>query len=183
MVLYIAISQISERIGSRASYQSIGRPLLRHNRTAFLTIFTSIFILALHGTNTLKLLLACYINYAIATKVSSTSYAALTPFLIWTWNIGLLFLIHWNEGFAYKDIASGLSWLVSASRKIDKNESAKTSVLDKDNYNGLLPRWQINYNITMLRLVSFSMDFYWASKASQKEAAVEEEVRGRVCPL
>lgn len=52
------------------------------------------------------------------------------------------------------------------------------AVLNKDDYTGLLPRWQINYNITMLRLVSFSMDYYWATKASQKEASTEEEVSG-----
>lgn len=27
---------------------------------------------------------------------------------------------------------------------------------------GILPRWHINWNITMLRLISFNMDYYWA---------------------
>lgn len=30
---------------------------------------------------------------------------------------------------------------------------------------GILPRWHINWNITMLRLVSFNMDYYWAATA------------------
>lgn len=113
MIIYLCISQISERITSSESYRVIGRPLLRYNRKTFLTVFTSVFILALHGTNTAKLLLACCVNYAIATKVSSSSYAAATPLFVWTWNVGLLFLIHWNEGFSYGSIASGLAWLVS----------------------------------------------------------------------
>lgn len=117
MVIYIALSHISQRIGSQATYQSIDQSTARLNRRAFLTVFTSLFILVLHGTNTVKLLLAFYINHTIATKIPSTSYTALTPFLIWTWNVGLLFLIHWNEGFAYRDIATGLAWLVSAEAR------------------------------------------------------------------
>jgi hypothetical protein len=26
---------------------------------------------------------------------------------------------------------------------------------------GLLPRWHINFNITMLRIVSFALDYHW----------------------
>ena len=28
---------------------------------------------------------------------------------------------------------------------------------------GILPRWQVNWNITMLRLISFDMDYHWAT--------------------
>ena len=27
---------------------------------------------------------------------------------------------------------------------------------------GIYPRWHVSFNITMLRLVSFNMDYYWA---------------------
>lgn len=33
---------------------------------------------------------------------------------------------------------------------------------DADWVRGFLPRWHVNWNITMLRLVSFNMDYYWA---------------------
>lgn len=33
----------------------------------------------------------------------------------------------------------------------------------QDSYSGLLPRWHVNFNITMLRLISFGMDYHWAS--------------------
>jgi hypothetical protein len=29
-------------------------------------------------------------------------------------------------------------------------------------FDGIYPRWHVSFNITMLRLVSFSMDYYWA---------------------
>ena len=34
----------------------------------------------------------------------------------------------------------------------------------KDNIPGVYPRWHISFNITMLRLVSFNLDYYWACK-------------------
>jgi D-alanyl-lipoteichoic acid acyltransferase DltB (MBOAT superfamily) len=32
----------------------------------------------------------------------------------------------------------------------------------QDRYSGLLPRWHVNFNITMLRLISYGMDYHWA---------------------
>ena len=37
----------------------------------------------------------------------------------------------------------------------------------QDRYTGLLPRWQIHFNLTMLRLISYGMDRYWANEALQ----------------
>lgn len=31
---------------------------------------------------------------------------------------------------------------------------------------GLLPRWHINFNITMLRIVSFALDYHWRQSSS-----------------
>jgi hypothetical protein len=31
----------------------------------------------------------------------------------------------------------------------------------QDRMEGLLPRWHINFNITMLRIVSFALDHHW----------------------
>lgn len=157
MIAYIVISQLTERIPGRAGYRLIMHPLERHNRKSFLTIFTIVFVFTLHGTNVIKLLLACFINFAIVKYVSSTTYAPITPLAIWVWNVGFLFLVHWKEGFSYGSISYSLSWL--------------------DSYTGLLPRWHINYNITMLRLVSFAMDYFWATKAQSPESPTEEEVR------
>lgn len=39
-----------------------------------------------------------------------------------------------------------------------------------DSYGGLLPRWEILFNITALRLISFNLDYYWASGHTNSNA-------------
>lgn len=39
-------------------------------------------------------------------------------------------------------------------------------MLGQDSIPGFYPRWHISFNITMLRLLSFNMDYYWASKST-----------------
>lgn len=34
----------------------------------------------------------------------------------------------------------------------------------------MLPRWHVNFNITMLRLISFGMDYHWASLSQRNDA-------------
>lgn len=31
-----------------------------------------------------------------------------------------------------------------------------------DSHGGLIPRWEILFNITVLRLISFNLDYYWS---------------------
>lgn len=119
----------------------------RRNRRAFLCIFTAIFILVLHGANAVKLLGVMLCNFLLARALAGRKWVA--PAVIWSFNIGVLAAVHWNNGFQWHTIgnAGQLAWL--------------------DKYNGLLPRWQINFNITMLRLLSFGLDFHWARLPSQ----------------
>lgn len=145
------------RIDSNASSTASVKP----NRIAFLTVFTTIFIFALHGFNSLKLLLILGINYGLAKAFGGTRFAPVAAF---TFNIGALFAVHWNDGFEYSRISPALGFL--------------------EVFKGLLPRWQINFNITMLRLVSFAMDYHWAkcesnsgAQAGKAMAAVLREER------
>lgn len=141
---------------STASPQVLTEP--RRNRRAFLSVFTVIFVLALHGANTVKLLAVLLINYAIAQFLSGRKWIA--PAVIWSFNIGALAAVHWNDGFQWYTLANGqLAWL--------------------DKYNGLLPRWQINFNITMLRLVSYGLDLHWArTNASTTSPSLWQESDG-----
>lgn len=112
MVLHVAISKTTERLGSSNSYQNLGNAIHRPNRTAFLTVFTAIFILALHGTNSIKLLFFCTLNYVTVKGISATSFSPITPLIVWVLNISSLFLIHWNHGFPYESMSSSLAFLV-----------------------------------------------------------------------
>lgn len=31
-----------------------------------------------------------------------------------------------------------------------------------DDHGGLIPRWEVLFNITILRLISFNLDYYWS---------------------
>ncbi|SPO36217.1 probable GUP1 - Multimembrane-spanning protein essential for proton symport of glycerol [Pseudozyma flocculosa] len=145
LISYTASSIPASRSTSTAGYRRVGAGSRsaepRNHRKAFLLVFTAIFITALHGTNAAKLMLVLATNYAVAHALGGKRIA---PIVIWTLNVGSLFAIHWNDGFKYGKMWHALAFL--------------------DDYQGVLPRWQINFNITMLRLVSFSMDLHWAKQ-------------------
>lgn len=146
MGLYLLISKIFTLLPSSAPARytrlegsSSLQPQVKTNRIPFLIVFTSVFVFALHGTNSLKLLLILVTNYALAKTLGGRRIA---PGVAFTFNIGTLFAVHWNDGFEYSKISPALEFLEA--------------------FKGLLPRWQINFNITMLRLVSFALDYHWA---------------------
>ncbi|KAF4597198.1 glycerol transporter [Pleurotus pulmonarius] len=103
--------------------------------------FSILMLLALHGSSILKILLILTINFAIAKYCGPSKLA---PWLIWTFNGAILLANDRYHGYVFGDILPALSFL--------------------DEWDGLYPRWYISFNITMLRLVSFGMDYHWACK-------------------
>ena len=119
LAVYCSLSWLSSRFGGGKAAQV---PSLRSSghsqstaapqRRFFLAVFTAVFVVALHGTNALKLGLVLLINYTIARSFGGTRVA---PVLIWTFNIGTLAAVHWNDGFPWRDLSWQLGWLVSAA--------------------------------------------------------------------
>ncbi|KAI4167631.1 MAG: hypothetical protein LQ343_007049, partial [Gyalolechia ehrenbergii] len=107
-------------------------------RVRFDVGFACIYLLALHGASSLKVFVILYINYALAKRLPQ-SYV---PLATWVFNIGILFA---NEFYGKADQSWG-------------------SLLDS--YGGLLPRWEIMFNITVLRLISFNLDYHWSLNRS-----------------
>ncbi|KAL5526721.1 GUP1 [Sanghuangporus sanghuang] len=108
----------------------------------FIIGFSIVFLLSLHGASILKILFILSVNYGIA-KVFGSSKA--NPLLTWIFNMGVLFAIERNNGFRFASLSPSLASL--------------------DGITGAYARWFIPFNITMLRLVSFNMDYYWACNA------------------
>ncbi|GAA5958460.1 hypothetical protein JCM8115_002473 [Rhodotorula mucilaginosa] len=154
----------------------------RDARARFSATFSLILLAALHGTSLPKILVILYLNYRIArlgiiNNSSNDQYGLSsssrrrsknkssgggwswrrewTPYATWGFNIAVLFANSLAEGYYYSSISSRLAFL--------------------DEYKGLLPRWQINWNISMLRLVSFNMEWYWAWSAASSAGPEEEE--------
>ncbi|THH08114.1 hypothetical protein EW146_g9102 [Bondarzewia mesenterica] len=125
------------------------RPILRASSTPpsdnlyrlpFYTIFSFIMLFVLHGTSAFKILLILSINYALAKACGQYKCAVIAT---WVFNSGVLFLNEMNAAYAFASVHPSLQPL--------------------DSWQGVYPRWHISFNITMLRLISFSMDYYWAS--------------------
>ncbi|KAG6810550.1 hypothetical protein H0H92_012628 [Tricholoma furcatifolium] len=105
----------------------------------------SFFILfGLHGTSIFKILVILSANYAIARTCKGHMAG---PVLTWVFNGVMLFVNDRYNGYRFGEILSSLEVL--------------------DGYQGAYKRWYIVFNITMLRLVSFNLDYYWACNASK----------------
>ena len=93
----------------------------------------------LHGASFLKVLVILSANFALAKATGGTRFAV--P-VMWLFNAGVLLATEWYEGYAFANLHSGFAFL--------------------DTWRGVYPRWHVSFNITMLRLVSFSIDYHWA---------------------
>lgn len=126
-------------------------------RVTFDVCFAALFLVALHGVSAFKVLLILYMNYTF-TKRLPRSYL---PAVTWIFNVGILFANELCKGYPLGSIAN---YILSWSGPLDLSEKDTQvnwgSVLDS--YGGLVPRWEILFNFTVLRLISFNFDFYWS---------------------
>ncbi|KAJ6567497.1 MBOAT, membrane-bound O-acyltransferase family-domain-containing protein [Mycena sp. CBHHK59/15] len=116
-----------------------------------------IMLIALHGTSILKILPILTVNYFIS---KSCGGSKLGPLFSWIFNTATLFLNDRYSGYRFGHVTSSLAFL--------------------DSYGGIYPRWHVSFNITMLRLVSFSVDYYWAcnnTSGSEDTASLNEKQR------
>ncbi|KAL1925420.1 uncharacterized protein VTP21DRAFT_303 [Calcarisporiella thermophila] len=139
---YLVISHVARRFLLPAPSKIPQRPL--YNAYLFLTL-SLLAIYGIHGNSLLKILAILTINFGIG-RVFKGSIA--NPVLTWIFNVGILFLNEMYDGYEF-------GWI-----------DERLAVLDS--FKGLLPRWQISFNITMLRLISYNMDYYWSFKISSK---------------
>ncbi|VUC35832.1 unnamed protein product [Clonostachys rosea] len=115
-------------------------------RASYDYAFALLYLVALHGFSAFKVLLIFYLNYQVATKLPRKYI----PIATWAFNIPVLFSNELCRGYHYYDIAR----LVAPSL-----ESWGAWL---DSYGGLISRWEVLFNLTILRLVSFNLDYYWS---------------------
>ncbi|KAK4239908.1 putative glycerol transporter protein [Achaetomium macrosporum] len=126
-------------------------------RASFDYAFALLYLVILHGFSAAKILLILTVNYKLATGLPRKYIPAVT----WLFNICLLFANELCEGYKFRDLAL----LVTGPPA--KDLVADTPSLVKlgewlDSYGGLMSRWEVLFNITVLRLISFSLDYYWS---------------------
>ncbi|KAJ7129335.1 MBOAT, membrane-bound O-acyltransferase family-domain-containing protein [Mycena epipterygia] len=116
-----------------------------------------IMLIALHGTSILKIIPILTVNYLISKSFGNSKAG---PICSWIFNILVLFMNDRYSGYKFGNITPSLAFM--------------------DPFEGIYPRWHITFNITMLRLVSFSMDYYWAcNTSSPAESAAELDDKQR----
>ncbi|KAK9371232.1 MBOAT, membrane-bound O-acyltransferase family-domain-containing protein [Lipomyces kononenkoae] len=105
-------------------------------RLMFDVLFAAVFLAVLHGFSTIKILVIYVANFLI-----SKSFEKKTGMLVtWIFNIIILFLNERYEGYKFGSLVTGLGIL--------------------DSYCGLLPRWDVNFNFSVLRMISYNYDYY-----------------------
>lgn len=123
-------------------------------RASFDFKFALVFLSALHGFSVFKILAILYINYAIATTLPRKYIPAAT----WIYNIGTLFANELTEGYRLEKMAQYFAPLASQVSVSLLHSSAKWI----DTFPCIAKRWEVLFNLTVLRLISFNLDYYWS---------------------
>ncbi|SCU80547.1 LAME_0B03664g1_1 [Lachancea meyersii CBS 8951] len=121
-------------------------------KVTFDLIFGLIFLFAAHGGNALRVLGHLLINFTIAKCLRRRPRVA--KFLTWTYGIGSLFINDNYRKYPFGNVLSILSPLDSS-------------------FTGIIERWDVFYNFTLLRMLSFDMDFLekWQEIKKVKKSA------------
>jgi protein-cysteine N-palmitoyltransferase HHAT len=146
-----------------------------NQRLSFDYSFALLYLAALHGFSAFKVLLILYVNYNIGTALPRKY----VPVATWVFNVGILFANELCEGYKFQAIAQMFS---STSNVVAGGSKGALVSLGQwlDSYGGLQPRWEVLFNITILRLISFNMDRYWAQ---EQRGASPVEVCAPLLPL
>ncbi|KAH9880171.1 hypothetical protein J1614_002197 [Plenodomus biglobosus] len=123
-------------------------------RISFDVLFAGIFLAALHGFSAFKIVAILYANYCIAKKLPRSYVPAAT----WIFGVGTLFANEFSRGYSYATIIG--TFLPSPASEKDQQTYNIGHTLDS--YGGLIPRWEVLFNFTILRLISFNLDYYWS---------------------
>ncbi len=127
------------------------------HRAFFIAVFSTIMLFAFHGVSAVKILVILYINYLVSTAPKPPAVAKVWPALLIAGNMALLFLNERYDGYRLGDLHAFFEPIV----RVAKREGDMLLTGGQDAMGGLLPRWHVGFNITMLRMVSFGLDYHW----------------------
>ncbi|TFK61685.1 MBOAT-domain-containing protein [Pluteus cervinus] len=136
-----ALHAFAKAIYVRASRASLANNLYL---LPFNLIFSICVLFGLHGFNVLKIGVILILNYRISKFCGGRKIG---PLLTWAFNVAVLFAVEQYDDYPFGDIMPPLAVL--------------------DGFKGAYPRWKLCFNITMLRLISFNMDYYWSCRNTE----------------
>lgn len=115
-------------------------------RLAFNAVFSLAFLLHAHGACVFFVAALAAANWALASALRGTRL--LVP-ATWIFALTTLFANAAYDGYRFADLSAGLAWL-------DQHRGAT--------------RWQLHFNLVLLRLVSFNLDSHWAAAGRGEDA-------------
>ncbi|KAL2261359.1 hypothetical protein VTK26DRAFT_4335 [Humicola hyalothermophila] len=124
-------------------------------RASFDYAFALLYLVALHGFSAAKILVILTVNYKLAKGLPRRCI----PVATWAFNVCTLFANELCEGYRFRDMA-----LLVSGASAEGSPSSSLVKLGEwlDSYGGIMSRWEILFNITVLRLISFNLDYYWS---------------------
>jgi D-alanyl-lipoteichoic acid acyltransferase DltB (MBOAT superfamily) len=134
LVLHQLITFALRRIFERG-YQSLNKSDATW-KVLWNGVFSTVFLFALFGLSLLKIWALLTIHYLFIKACKSK----IGPLFSWIFGVAILFSNHAFQGYRFGVITS-LGWM--------------------DGINGIGMNWQTSFNFCVLRMVSFSMDYYW----------------------
>lgn len=152
------LSESKSDIQRSAGTQHVEADARLNRRVIYDVFFAALFLVALHGFSAFKVLLILYVNYTLATRLPT----AYVPTVTWIFNIGILFANELCRGYPFEKLVDILLPWSASNESPSEKEPLENWGSFLDSYGGLIPRWEIQFNITMLRLISFNLDFYWS---------------------
>lgn len=160
LMLHPLLRRAYERFSCSKKGTTVLSPDVRLNqRITFDAVFAVVFLIALHGISAVKIFAILFINYKIPRALPKPSAAITT----WIFNIAVLFANELCRGYPFANIALYMQSPQGALTDAKVNEATNWGVW-LDSYGGLIPRWEVLFNITILRLIAFNFDYLWCQE-------------------
>ncbi len=144
-------------------HESAGR------RVAFLVASSVGFLVYLHGRCAVYVYAIVSLSWLLTQWLKGAPMPSrLKTLLVWVWHVGVLMVVKGTDGFSstlpFPAQNSIVSWLWGLDEALS---GGLQRVLGRTFSRGVF-RWEVCYNITMLRLISQSLDILWGAQAAQK---------------
>lgn len=136
-----------------AAHVAVRRVARTARRTDFDLCFGLVFLVAAHGINAPRVLFHLGVNYAIG-RIPNRRVARA---LLWTYGVGTLFANDRYRAVAYGQVIPFLSF-------IDRG------------FRGIVLRWDVFFNFTLLRMLSFNLDYLERQDAIDSGAVVKDDL-------
>ncbi|ODQ77348.1 hypothetical protein BABINDRAFT_163605 [Babjeviella inositovora NRRL Y-12698] len=137
-------------IGVRRLFSAVGFT----NRLYFDSTFGLLFLVAAHGCNAVRVLL----HFAVFYLIGRTPNKKASTVLLWVWGVATLFINDNFRAYPFGNIVPALAFLDTG-------------------FKGIIERWDVFYNFTLLRLLSFNFDYlerkhYFSNPKSNGESSI-----------